>query len=61
MTLSEYLRINRLTATAFASRISRSVSTVTRAVKGDVIPNLTTMHVIKNETDGQVQPNDFYK
>ena len=59
--LQQYLKNNGLTATEFASRISRSTSTVTRAAKGDVIPDLTTMLAIKAETDGQVQPNDFYR
>jgi transcriptional regulator with XRE-family HTH domain len=61
MTLSEYLRINELTATEFAARIGRSVSTVTRAARGEAIPDLSTMLAIKGMTDGQVQPNDFYR
>ncbi len=61
MTLSEYLKINELTATEFAARIGRSVSTVTRAAKGEAIPDVTTMLAIKGITGGQVQPNDFYR
>ncbi len=60
MTLSEYLKNNGLTATEFAARIGRSVSTVTRAAKGEAIPDVSTMLAIKGVTDGQVQPNDFY-
>lgn len=61
MTLSEYLRINGLTATAFAAQIQRSTSTITRAAKGQVVPELSTMLAIKNATDGQVNPIDFYR
>lgn len=61
MTLAEYLKNNGLTATEFALRIGRSVSTVTRAANGEVIPDVVTMRSIKSETDGQVQPNDFYR
>ena len=60
MTLAEFLKINKLTATEFAARIERSISTVTRAAKGEVIPDIDTMQAIRLETNGQVQPNDFY-
>ena len=60
MTLAKFLKINKLTATEFASRIERSISTVTRAAKGEVIPDIATMQAIRLATGGQVQPNDFY-
>ncbi len=43
MLLLDYLERENLTATQFAGRIDRSVSTVTRAMRGEVIPDPDTM------------------
>jgi plasmid maintenance system antidote protein VapI len=60
MQLSEYLSINSLTATAFAQKIGRHKSTVTRMIKGNVRPDQETMQRILAVTDNQVTPNDFF-
>lgn len=60
MKLSDYLKAEGITATAFANRIGRSKSTVTRAMRGQSIPDKETMDKIVAETGGQVLPNDFY-
>jgi len=57
--LEKYLQDEKLTATEFAARIDRSVSTVTRAMRGSV-PDPTTLEKIVAATNGKVQPNDFY-
>lgn len=60
MKLSAYLKERELTASEFASRIDRSISTVTRAARGEVMPDPETMRRIATETGGAVQPNDWY-
>ncbi len=60
MTLSEYLRRNNLTATAFASKIKRSISTVTRIAKGEIMPDYETVRAIFLATGGNVEPASFY-
>ncbi len=60
MRLREYLVAEKMTASQFAVRIERSVSTVTRAARGEVLPDRDTMRRIVEETDGAVRPNDFH-
>ncbi len=60
MQLQKYLQRENLTASQVAARIDRSVSTVTRAMRGEVIPDPDTMKAITVETGGEVTPNDFY-
>ena len=60
MQLSHYLSQNELTATAFAEKIGRHKSTVTRILRGEMRPDLDTMQRILDETAGQVTPNDFF-
>lgn len=61
MQLKDYLSVEGITASEFATRIGRSVSTVTRAARGEVIPDRATMEEIVTATDGKVEPNDFYE
>lgn len=60
MKLKQFLYENDLTATKFAAQIGRSISSVTRAANGEVMPDRETMELIIQATNGQVQPNDFY-
>lgn len=61
MKLSQWLEINKTTASAFAETIGRSTSTVTRLVRGETTPRSSTMGAINKVTDGAVQPNDFFE
>ena len=60
MKLSDYLKEQDLTLSAFAEAIGLDVSTVHRAATGKVIPSRENMATIVKATDGAVQPNDFY-
>jgi predicted transcriptional regulator len=60
MTLSEYLDLPDKTATGLARQVGCSVSTITRAAKGDTIPNRTIVQRIYECTGKQVPPNSFY-
>jgi transcriptional regulator with XRE-family HTH domain len=60
MRLQGYLKQQNITASQFADRIGRSVSTVTRAARGEIIPDSETMRRIVEKTGGAVTPNDFY-
>ena len=60
MTLDEYLTERNITAAAFANKIERAVSTVTRIRKGDQHPDSDTLQSIVYATGGAVTPNDFF-
>lgn len=60
MTLLDYLNEPGRTATAFASTVGCSVSTITRAAGGKVLPSRELMVRIFRETQGAVEPNDFF-
>lgn len=49
-----------VTQSAFAARVGRDPSTVTKWMLDEVVPDSTTMRRILEETKGQVTPNDFY-
>ncbi len=59
MTLTEYLKTHRITATQFAALIGRSKSFVSRIRTGDAAPSLETLQAIQRITGGQVTPADF--
>ena len=60
MKLSDYLKEQDLTLSAFAEAVGLDVSTVHRAATGKVIPSRENMNAIVKATGGAVQPNDFY-
>lgn len=60
MKLSEYMKTEGVTATAFAAKIGRSVATISRLARGLRAPDWPTMRAIAEATGGAVQPNDFY-
>lgn len=60
MTLTQYMQSEGITAMALAQKLGVSVSTVTRAARGEVIPKPDQMRAIFKATGGKVQPNDFY-
>lgn len=60
MKLSAYLEKRNETASAFAERIGRNVSTVSRLARGLTDPDRETMNRIMQATVGRVKPNDFY-
>lgn len=60
MKLSEYLALNKLTATDFAEKSGMAVSTVTRAIRGERQPTWTTLTKIRAATNGKVSANDFW-
>jgi transcriptional regulator with XRE-family HTH domain len=59
MTLADYLKQDGHSATALAQRLSVSVSTITRAASGTVMPGRTLLKGIFDATNGAVTPNDF--
>ncbi len=59
MKLQDWLNFKDLTATAFAADVGCSVSTITRACKGERVPDPDTLKKIGEKTDGLVTPNDF--
>lgn len=59
MLLKAYLKKNRITMLAFASKIDVHVSTVSRIARGVVVPSRNTMARIFEETDGKVRPSDL--
>ncbi len=60
MKLSDYMEKRSLSATALAEQLGVSVSTVTRAVKGEAVPSKSLMASIHKLTSGKVTPSDFY-
>lgn len=60
MTLIEYLAQPGQTATALAEKCGVSVSTITRAAKGEIAPSSDLLRKIFDHSGGKVQPNDFF-
>lgn len=60
MTLTDYLAQPGRTATELAAKTGFSVSTVTRAAKGEISPSADLMRKIFEATEGDVTPNDFF-
>ena len=60
MKLSDYMKKRGLSATALADDLGVSVSTVTRAARGEAIPSKSLMASIHKLTCGKVAPVDFY-
>jgi len=59
MKLETYLRLHGVTASALAEKCTVSVSTITRAARGETIPTMEVMRRIADNTGGRVKPNDF--
>lgn len=60
MTLEQYLTSQKLTATAFAKKINKAVSTVTRIKHREIMPDPETVVAIYVATHGFVEPNSYY-
>lgn len=61
MKLSDWLKREGMTALAFAARIDRSHTTVSRILRGQTKPDWSTIERITAATDGAVTANDFYE
>lgn len=61
MTLSMFLKSEKMTQMSFAKQGKFSPHTVAKWVQGQRIPRHQDMLVISRLTDGKVMPNDFYK
>lgn len=59
MKLADYLRANAITDQEFADRIGRDRTTVLRWRAGETTPDLRTILLIGELTEGAVQPPDF--
>jgi DNA-binding XRE family transcriptional regulator len=59
MTLNDYLHFNRVTATAFASRIGVSRQTIHNWKSGKAWPTATAIYLMMAETKGEVTDDDF--
>lgn len=60
MTLSEYLKTNRISQAKFARRCNLSPAAICRILDGNRYPTPETMRRIFLATEGQVKPNDFF-
>jgi transcriptional regulator with XRE-family HTH domain len=60
MKLSAYLEKEKLTDDAFAARVKRDRSTIYRIRNGTHKPSPDLMAEIARETNGLVQPNDYF-
>lgn len=59
MNLAEYLQTPGHTATALAAQVGCSVSTITRAAKGETLPNRKTLNRIYEATGRRVHPRSY--
>lgn len=59
MRLNAYLKRENLSITAFAARINRNPSSVSRVLRGLTRPDWDTLREIARVTDGEVMPDDF--
>lgn len=59
MKLSEYLKQEALTASAFADRVGVTHVAIVRYLNGARRPDWPTLHRIVKVTNGQVTANDF--
>jgi DNA-binding XRE family transcriptional regulator len=60
MTLKEYLAASNRTASEVAKALGVSVSTITRAARGETIPAASIMLALADYTKGKVKPHDFF-
>ena len=60
MTLSEYLKANKVSQSKFARRCGMSRAAICRIVAGNRFPTPETMRRIFLATDGQVKADDFF-
>lgn len=60
MTLADYLNLNELKDAEFALRCGVDRTTILRIRAGQTKPKPALMARIAAETDGQVQPNDYF-
>ena len=65
MTLKEWLDKNKMNyagcAKMFGMTSKNPACNIMRYVKGDRIPHPDMMKIIKDKTNNEVQPNDFYE
>ncbi len=59
MTLSDYLRDQKLKPSAFAAEIGVPPSTITRLLNGERQPGLALIGKIRDRTGGAVTADDF--
>ncbi len=61
MQLQAYLSTNDISLSEFARRVgAKNARTVQRYTKHGRMPSRRMMEAIVRETNGEVQPNDFY-
>jgi hypothetical protein len=60
MKLKEWMDREEVSNQEFGKRIERSSEAVRRYAEGLRIPDRETMPLIVRETNGEVQPNDFF-
>lgn len=59
MRLTDFLRLNNVILTDFATRIGTTTATVSRIADGLVVPRRKLLVRIYEETGGAVTPNDL--
>ncbi len=59
MTLAEYLKLENVKPSHFATRLGVSASTVSRFLKGERVPSPQMLRRIAELTSNRVTPNDF--
>lgn len=61
MKLDAYIRENGLTDAAFAEKVDRDRSAVSRWRSGATVPDADSLKKILEATGGAVTPNDFFE
>ena len=59
MKLADYMALVGIKDTAFAEKVGRDQSTISRIRRGEVLPDWSTVARIAEATDGAVTANDF--
>lgn len=59
MKLADYMTLVGIKDTAFAEKVGRDQSTISRIRRGEVLPDWSTVVRIAEATDGAVTANDF--
>ncbi len=61
MTLEEYRKSNKISASEMGRRLGFAHTTVLRWEDGTIAPSRNAIRVIERATDGQVRPNDLFQ
>jgi transcriptional regulator with XRE-family HTH domain len=60
MKLAQYLKDNEVKVTDFAEKVGVTATALQRYIDGERRPKAEVLEAIHRETNGKVQPNDFF-